>query len=111
MSGDNHPLLENFPHARVAWKALLSYFAILGAGSILKDWVKLVEQLRLWMFDNLISLAAGFLGIYAIVLALECIIRTQREQIEAKRSSPMLPRRARQKAARKQRLRNQQRAR
>jgi hypothetical protein len=107
----NHPkLLENFPHLRVVWKAGAGFLAVLGGIHVLGGWWAPAEKVRQLIYAETSGVPLLFIGFYAITLLYECVIRQTRLGIEERRSDPMEPRRAKVKAARQQRLRNQRRS-
>ena len=109
MPQSDSSLLESFPHTRVLWKAGVAFLGILAAIQVLAGWWPPAEAARAAVFAEFWAVPLLFIGFYVVALLYECVIRVYRQELESMRSDPQEPRRAKVKAARKQRLRNQRR--
>lgn len=108
MGQNEPPKIESWPHVRVLFKSMATYIGFLTLFSMLATVSESVEHVRLWVFKNDWAVAGVFVPTYVVVLLVECVVRAQRLEIEARRSQPMkIPRRQAVKAGRKARLRNE----
>lgn len=91
------------------WKAIVAFVGVLGGVQILAGWWSPAETAREAIFAEVWATPLLFVGFYAVALVYECVIRVFSSELESLRSEPQEPKRAKVKAARRQRLRNQRR--
>lgn len=78
--------------------------------SAFKDIWKPVDDLKTWYYEHDYATPLTFIAYYSLVLVVEAINRSQRLEMESKRSSPLLNRQAR-RAEERRRAREQKRRR
>jgi len=92
--GDEPELLDDFSVVKVLLKAGVTFvLGFLGGLQILSGFWEPAEICRKWLYSEWLATPALFIAFFALFLFVEAVQRSQRKEMESRRSNPSWRRR------------------